>query len=103
MNGKIKIVFQWIRKICMNKYLLTCLIAVIYLTFFDSNTIIDYYTLCREEKKIKREISHYEKLSRDSREQMSQLKTDKDSLEKFAREQFLMKRTNEDIFLLNEE
>ena len=103
MNENLKIVLQWFRKICMNKYSLTCLIAGVYLTFFDSNSIIDYYTLCMEEQKINREISHYEKLSRDSKEQMAQLKTDRDSLEKFAREQFLMKRANEDIFLVNEE
>ncbi len=102
MKEKISIVLTAIRKIATNKYLLTCAFAAIWFLFIDDNTLISYYKLKVEEQRILREIAYYKNLSEESQKKMSQLETDQNSLEEFAREQFLMKRDDEDIFLVEE-
>lgn len=99
MNESLKKISLNIKKVITNKYLLTCLFAALWFVFLDTNSIIDYWDLVLEERKIQKEISYYRNLSEDSQKKMNQLQTDLNSLEKFAREQFLMKRENEDIFL----
>lgn len=92
-----------IKKIVTNKYLLACTIASLWFLFFDSHTILDYYELYMKKCSIEKEISYYSNLGRDSKEKINQLESDMSSLEKFAREQFLMKRPDEDIFLFEDE
>ena len=76
--------------------------VIVHFLFFDSHTILDYYELYMKKCSIEKEISYYSNLSRDSKEKINQLESDMSSLEKFAREQFLMKRPDEDIFLFEE-
>lgn len=92
-----------LKKIVTNKYLLTCTIALLWFLIFDSHTLLDYYELSLTQNRIEKEIAYYKELSKDSQGKMQQLETDMSSLEKFAREQFLMKRADEDIFLFEEE
>ncbi len=95
-------VFEIVKKIVTNKYLLACTIALLWFLFLDSHTILDYYELRLQHNSIEKEIAYYRNLSKDSQEKMTQLESDMSSLEKFAREQFLMKRSDEDIFLFEE-
>jgi cell division protein FtsB len=44
---------------------------------------------------------YIEKIKTDSRK-LKELRTDRENLEKFAREQYYMKRDNEDIFIVVE-
>jgi cell division protein FtsB len=99
MNANLKKVFSTLKKIGTNKYLLTTVIAALWFLFLDPNTIVHWYNLEMDKRKIQKEIAYYRNLSEDSQKKMEQLQTDLNSLEKFAREQFLMKRENEDIFL----
>ncbi|MBO7635258.1 MAG: hypothetical protein J6S89_01635 [Paludibacteraceae bacterium] len=91
-----------VKKVVTNKYLLTCIVAVLWFLLFDSHTLVDYYQLSITQNRIEREIAYYKELSIDSQEKMHQLESDMSSLEKFAREQFLMKRADEEIFLFEE-
>ena len=50
----------------------------------------------------KDKIYYYEKIKIDSRK-LEELRTDRENLEKFAREQYLMKKDNEDIFIVKDE
>lgn len=45
---------------------------------------------------------YIEKIATDSRK-LKELRTDRENLEKFAREQYYMKRDNEDIFIVVDE
>ena len=47
-------------------------------------------------------IYYQEKIKIDSRK-LEELRTDRENLEKFAREQYLMKKDNEDIFIVKDE
>ena len=84
----------------VNKYQITIVIFLIMTFFVGENTLLDgiYY-----EAKIKSLRADVESLRQDNEEKFQQLKDlqgDRESLEKFAREQFLMTKSDEDIFLI---
>lgn len=86
-----------------NKFILTILIFIIWLLFFDHNNLIDRAKELRHLRQLEKDRTYYiERIDKDSK-RLEQLKTNNKNLEKFAREQYLMKKDNEDIFVIVEE
>lgn len=84
----------------LNKYFLTLLAFVVWLVFFDSNNLIMQQDLNAKLKELQIEKRFYlEEIRKDSLLTL-QLRTDSASLERFARERYLMKKSNEDLFLV---
>jgi len=86
-----------------NKYLLTVTVFVIWLVFFDKNDLISQRHLQRMINDMNAKKEHYQKEIKVVKRETKALHTDKDALEKFAREQYHMKKDNEDIFVIVEE
>lgn len=83
-----------------NKYLIAVLVLLVWLLVFDRNSLIDRVKYIRTLNELEDEKQYYiEKIDEDSR-RLTELRTDKDNLEKFAREQYFMKKENEDIFVI---
>jgi cell division protein FtsB len=86
-----------------NKFILTILIFIMWLLFFDHNNLIDRAKELRHLRQLEKDRVYYiERIEKDSK-RLEQLKTNNKNLEKFAREQYLMKKDNEDIFVIVEE
>lgn len=83
-----------------NKYFLTIIIFVIWLTLFDSNNLISRYKELRELHKLKKDREYFSKRIEADRKKLHELKTDNDNLEKFAREQYRMKKPDEDLYII---
>lgn len=84
----------------MNKYTITLLIFLVWLAFFDRNNLVEKMQLSNKINTLQKEETYYqEKIEEDNRK-MQELLSNKDNLEKFAREQYLMKNKNEDIFVI---
>lgn len=49
---------------------------------------------------IKNQIEYYKTKSIDDKRKLKELQSDKDDLEKFARENYLMKEENEEVFIV---
>jgi cell division protein DivIC len=89
-------------KILKNKFVLTSLIFIVWMTFFDQNNIIERVKAYSQFKQLQSDQMYYrDKIKSDSKE-LEELRTNKDNLEKFAREKYLMKKDNEDIFLVED-
>lgn len=87
----------------MNKYTMTLLIFLVWLAFFDRNNLVEKMQLRGKIATLKKEKAYYqEKIEQDNRKRQ-ELLSNKDNLEKFAREQYLMKNPNEDIFVFVKE
>jgi len=86
-----------------NKYLLTSLAFILYITIFSQNNLIERFSAIHELKKLESQKEYYLKIIKDNTEKIKELKTDQAHLEKFAREEYLMKKENEDIFLITKE
>jgi len=68
--------------------------------FFDQNNIVDRMKMSAEIRQLDADREYYlEQITKDSI-RLHELTTDKDNLEKYAREQFLMKKKNEDVFVV---
>lgn len=83
-----------------NKYTLVGAIFAIWVVLFDKYSVIEQFELRSKINDLKEEKKYYtEKIEEDKRKQ-AELTGDRDKLEKFAREEYLMKRENEDIFII---
>jgi cell division protein DivIC len=88
--------------ILKNKYSLTVIIFLVWIVFFDQNNLIDRVQNLNEMHELEKDkLYFYAKIKEDST-RLEELKTDKGNLEKFAREQYFMKKTNEEIFVIVE-
>ncbi len=83
-----------------NKYVLTLLVFFVWILFFDQNNLVTRFTSQRQISQLESDIQYFRDRIRQDSIRMNQLKTDNENLEKFAREQYLMKRENEDIFVI---
>lgn len=83
-----------------NKYLLTIIIFIIWLLFLDSNNIISRYKELKNLNTLRSEHEYYIKKIADDKRKLHELKTDNQNLEKFAREQYRMKRPDEDLYII---
>lgn len=89
--------------IVKNKYIITILVFTLYVGFFDRNNLMDRFEAIHELKQLKKDKQYYiQKIDEDTK-RMKELKTNNENLEKFAREQYLMKKPNEDIFIIVED
>jgi cell division protein DivIC len=87
-------------KILKNRYVIATIIFLVYLLFFDQYNFRAQYRLLSELNQLKEEKQFYQQeLTKDSLTYYT-LFNNKENLEKFARERFLMKKENEDIFLI---
>ena len=71
--------------------------------FFDTFNIIDRVKNTQKIHQLEKEIEYYNNLIENDKQRIHELQSDDRNLEKFAREQFLMKQENEDIFIIDEE
>ena len=86
-----------------NKYTFVGLLFVILIALFDKYSFIDRLQLRSKINQLENEQKYYrEKIEEDKRKK-EELLGNRDNLEKFAREQYLMKRENEDIFIIVKE
>jgi cell division protein DivIC len=92
-------IWPWLK----NKYVLTILVFTVWMFFFDQNNVVDRLKMSAEIRQLEADREYYlEEIRKDST-RLHELTTDRDNLEKYAREQFLMKKENEDVFVVIEE
>lgn len=86
-----------------NKFFLASLAFIVWMLFFDRNDIISQYDYRKQVSKLEHEKDFYIKEIAKVQKDLDELTTNKEKLEKFAREHYLMKRDNEDVFVIIEE
>ncbi len=70
---------------------------------FDQNNLNERRKTAAEYKQLLEDREYYIRKIEEDRQRIRELKTDDENLEKFAREQYLMKKENEDIFIIVDE
>ncbi len=83
----------------LNKYVLIILIFIIWMFFLDTNSWFIHRELDQEIKELKNNKEYYKKEITKDQENIQKLK-DSSELEKFAREEYFMKRENEEIYII---
>ena len=88
--------------IMKNKYILTFFIFLVWISFFDRDNLFDRYSSLKELREIESEKEQYQAKIEEDSENLKKLE-DPEYLERFAREKHLMKRDNEDLFIIVED
>ena len=83
-----------------NKYIVTLIVLILAITFFDRYDLKTQYQLRKELKELEQTKKFYVSEIEKNKHIINSLKSDSIALEKFAREKYLMKKNNEDIFLV---
>jgi len=88
-----------VTKIISNRYVLILLVFLIWMLFIDENSYLLHRELNKELDKIESANEYYERETKGDKKTIDNLQNP-DSLERFAREEYKMKRKDEDIYII---
>ena len=71
--------------------------------FLDENSVVRRLGYAREESRLRDEIEKYRKEYEENTERLNELAVDSGAIERIAREKYLMKKPNEDIYVFEED
>ena len=97
--SKLMTVWNYIRR---HKYLITIVSFLVIIVFLDENSLIQRAKHRQEIEALTNEIEKYRKQYEEDTETLKELMNDPDAMEKVAREKYLMKKPNEDVFIFEE-
>ena len=86
-----------------NKYLITILLFAVIIVFLDENSILLRMKYAHEEQTLRNEIEKYRNEYEESTRRLGELAVDSGAIERVAREKYLMKKPNEDIYVFEED
>ena len=92
--------WQKLFSLVTNKYFISLVVFAIWIVFFDQHNLVDRYKSRQHLNQLKNDTLFYQKKIHGDREAIMLLKTNPQNLEKFAREQYLMKAPDEDVFVI---
>jgi len=86
-----------------NFYFITAVSFFTWMIFLDSNDLISRFKMSSKLRSLEREKEFYQEKISEVEKDRTELMTNKELLEKFAREKYLMKKESEDLFIVQEE
>ncbi|AGY53345.1 hypothetical protein SDC9_183315 [bioreactor metagenome] len=89
-------------KIVKNRFFLATLVFAVWVIFFDQNSLIDWFRVRMRIMRQERQIEYYNREIKSIDEKLQELSSNKDSLEKFAREQYYFHEEDEDLYIIEE-
>jgi len=94
-GNKLKLIF-------LNKYLIVFVVFTVFITFFDEHNLINRWRTHQKINQLEEEYEFFQEEIKATKQKKNELESNNQNLEKFAREQYLMKKENEDIFIIKE-
>lgn len=95
----LKKVPDWLK----NKYVITLVVFVVWISFFDQNNFITQYDYIKELHSLEKDKAYFIEELTKTKQELNDLTTNPVTLEKFAREKYFMKKDNEEIFVFEQE
>ena len=104
MFKKIDVVFSYIRYFFLSRYgyIFVGVVFVVWMTFFDTNSFIKSWRLRSENIRLKRENTATQHSIDENERLIKALTDDRETLERYAREKYGMKASDEDVFIFEE-
>ncbi len=87
-------------KLLKNKYFITFLAFLVWLSVFDRNNLIYQFRLTQTLSELEKQKQYYAEEIQNDRQTALELKSDLKNLEKFAREKYMMKKEGEDLYIV---
>ncbi|MEN9569078.1 MAG: hypothetical protein RL172_309 [Bacteroidota bacterium] len=94
--------FRWkgLGKLFKNKYLLAGLFFLVWMLFFDPKDVGAELQKWGKYRELQASEAHLVKKISETRSELKELKNNAQTIEKYAREKYLMKKDNEDLFVV---
>ncbi len=83
-----------------NKYIITGIFFLIWTFFLDPKDILSDFERRDKLSELQNSEQHLKKLIKEAHQELDLLKNDAQSIEKYAREKYMMKKDNEDLFII---
>ena len=99
---KIKDLYQKLPEPFRNKYLITIIVFLIWIFFIDTFDIITQIKMNNEFKNLKQQQEFYKNEIEKDSTKIYNFNNNPQEQERFARERFLMKKDNEDLFIVRD-
>jgi cell division protein DivIC len=87
--------------IIKNKYFITSILFLSWILFFAENDIFTGFKRKAKVNNLQKSEKQLSKIIAETNTELSLLKTSAETIEKYARENYLMKKDNEDIFIVS--
>lgn len=84
-----------------NKYLIAGTFFVVWMLFFDPKDITSEFSRWSKFWELQSSEQHLSKKIDDTKKELGELKNNAQTIEKYAREKYLMKKDNEDLFIVS--
>lgn len=94
-----KITQQPVFKIATNSYLIILTVFVVWMLFFDENSYLTHREFNKEIEELQKWNNYHKQKINEDKETIKKLK-DSLELERYAREKYLMKKENEDVYII---
>ena len=88
-------------KFFRNKYIIALSVFIVLMLFVDHNDIFNQFDRKNQLNDLLASKHYYEKQIADTKKNLNDLQNNSAALEKYAREKFLLKRDNEDLFIVD--
>jgi cell division protein FtsB len=98
--NKILAIYQKLPGLLKNKYFLTTMVFAVWMLFLDDYNMIFQYKRGKELHALNQKREFYMQEIEKAEKEKKELFSNADNLEKYARENYFMKRDNEDIFVI---
>jgi len=92
--------FKFIQNYVLNKYVLTICLFLVWMVFFDKTSFLVINELNGEINKYEEQLEYYKTEYEKNDTFYKKLMNNKSEKEKYARENYFMKKPNEEIFIL---
>jgi cell division protein FtsB len=95
-------VFKKILPIFINRYFLVSVGFIVWMLFFDQRDYFQQKASAEELNKLETTSKYYKDEINKTKTQLNNLQNDPTSIEKFARERYLLKREGEEVYIFDD-
>ena len=86
----------------INRYVLVTIVMFVLMCLDSESNLYKRYMYDEKIRSLQKEIKFYQREIETNRAKLRDLHTDKEGLERLAREEYFMKRSNEDVYIIKE-
>ncbi len=94
-------IYKIIPSLFKNKYLLAGTFFLVWMLFFNEKDLLTEFKRKAKLKDLQKSEQHLSETIKDTKLELRQLKLNAGPIEKYAREKYLMKKDNEDLFIIS--
>jgi cell division protein FtsB len=100
--SKLELLLQDVPPPLRNKFILVTGLFVVWMFFFDDNSVISQYKLQSTRQELEEKLEYHQQEIAKSEKDNRELHSDDKSREKFAREHYYMKKADEELFIIED-